>query len=623
MKPRKKNNSKINTVKSGIGLSGYDKAQSTPKESFITSRTMRVLLAGAGFLADAYDLFVINLVLRLLKDEYPEYANSDRIHILEGSVASSALIGSILGQLVAGSLADIIGRKKIFVATAVLITIGSFGSACSVDTPLLNVYGQISCWRFFLGTGVGGEYPLAATVTSESSSAARRGSLMAAVFAMQGVGSLISVIVVILCLGLGMSSGFTWRFALAFGAVPAMLAFPWRLRMHETESFERVKKERNAISQMANEQQYTPIIYYDNISSTSNMNSNHGQLSGNTNTNYNSTNNILNNSNHNGDSSQTPLTHEAPSNTHPTMATSRLTELSRAFKFYKYHMLGTALCWFLLDVDFYANGLFNHEVTSKILTHKGEHTTALQDAINSAILCLIGIPGYWLSVLYIDKVGRKNIQMLGFLVMATLFFILTFAYDWLLNDSNPNSHKKYLFLAIYALTFLFSNFGPNTTTFVIPGEIYPPEVRATCHGISAACGKFGAATGAYIFPLLLGPGGAAQPTNAGLKHSMFVCSIVALAGVLVTYLFIPKYGSDDLEDEDHYLQLEHYFLNPSPEEYELIDSYKKERKNSRSGGYEMVQVIESATDYEIGNEIAPIGNVLVAKGGYEKGVLKK
>jgi PHS family inorganic phosphate transporter-like MFS transporter len=49
----------------------------------------------------------------------------------------------------------------------------------------MTVYGHIACWRFLLGAGVGGEYPLAATVTSESSSAASRGRLMAAVFAMQ------------------------------------------------------------------------------------------------------------------------------------------------------------------------------------------------------------------------------------------------------------------------------------------------------------------------------------------------------------------------------------------------------------------------------------------------------
>lgn len=155
-------------------------------------------------------MFVINLVLRLLREEYPQYNRPNVIHILEGSVASAALIGSILGQVIAGACADIFGRKKLFVLTAALITIGSLGSACSINTPNLTIYGQICCWRFFLGAGVGGEYPLAATVTCESSSASKRGSLMAAVFAMQGIGSLLSGIIVYLCLSLGCSTNFTW-----------------------------------------------------------------------------------------------------------------------------------------------------------------------------------------------------------------------------------------------------------------------------------------------------------------------------------------------------------------------------------------------------------------------------
>lgn len=114
-------------------------------------------------------------------------------------------------------MADIVGRKRIFVATAALISVGSIGSAFVMDTPSLTIYGQLACWRFILGCGVGGEYPLAATVTSESSSAENRGKLMAGVFAMQGVGSLLSVVVVVLCLLLGCSNAFTWRFALAFG----------------------------------------------------------------------------------------------------------------------------------------------------------------------------------------------------------------------------------------------------------------------------------------------------------------------------------------------------------------------------------------------------------------------
>ena len=111
------------------------------------------------------------------------------------------------------------------------------------------------------------------------------------------------------------------------------------------------------------------------------------------------------------------------------------------------------------------------------------------------------------------------------------------------------------------ITFRHSNFGPNTTSFVIPGEIYPAEVRATCHGLSAASGKLGAATGAYFFPLILGPQGSAHPTREGMISAMYICSMVAIAGLLTTYLFIPKYDGKMLETINEtgntYLRLEH------------------------------------------------------------------
>ena len=49
---------KLRTVQSGIGISSLDKSAtgslpSAAEQSFLTSRTARVLLAGAGFLADA------------------------------------------------------------------------------------------------------------------------------------------------------------------------------------------------------------------------------------------------------------------------------------------------------------------------------------------------------------------------------------------------------------------------------------------------------------------------------------------------------------------------------------------------------------------------------------------
>jgi PHS family inorganic phosphate transporter-like MFS transporter len=344
---------------------------------------------------------------------------------------------------------------------------------------------------------------------------------MAGVFSMQGVGSLISVIVILSCLASGRSTEFTWRFALAFGAVPAMLAFPWRLLMHETESFEQVKEER------------------------------------------------------------------ASGNNGP----SHWGEIVRAFSLYKWHMLGTAFSWFLLDVDFYANGLFSHEVTAKILSDTTGKTTSFEDTVNSAVLCLISVPGYYLSVLYLESFGRKNVQRNGFLAMALCFAICGFAHDWFL-DGSKHSLKRWLFLVVYALTFLFSNFGPNTTTFVIPGEIYPPEVRATCHGISAASGKLGAAAGAYFFPLVLGASGEnGIPRPQGLKFCFYLCSGIAIFGAIVTTLFIPTYGALELERENKYLLLDYSYFHPSVDTINKFNSSKK--------GYEMIQVVEDVSNYSL------------------------
>lgn len=345
-----------------------------------------------------------------------------------------------------------------------------------------------------------------------------------AVFSMQGVGSLLSVIIVITCLTLGCSDGFTWRFALAFGALPVMIAFPFRLRMHETESFQRVKQEREAQAVLNKETQEvirlhnieappnygstvpqgSPKLHYSGkiksskhtsgkttlqkdtemmhivtdcvvqddylLNSASNKNITNKPTTTTANTNQfffppvpSSKDPLLPHTNSKTtttttspkQSLNTTIGPFSPQNTpEPPLVPSRMSEIHKAFKYYKFHMLGTAFCWFLLDVDFYANGLFNHEITSSIFSLPGQRNTALQDAYYTGVLSIIALPGYWLSVLYIDVAGRKNLQMLGFSCMAGLFFICAIAYEWLM-DPGGSMYRKYLFLLIYALTFLF------------------------------------------------------------------------------------------------------------------------------------------------------------------------
>ena len=60
------------------------------------------------------------------------------------------------------------------------------------------------------------------------------------------------------------------------------------------------------------------------------------------------------------------------------------------------------------------------------------------------------IPGYYVTVFLIDKIGRIPIQLGGFVMMSGLMAILAGAY----NQLPPSA-----FVTLYALTFFFSNFG--------------------------------------------------------------------------------------------------------------------------------------------------------------------
>ena len=126
----------------------------------------RVFISGAGFLADAYDLFVINVVVDMMsRCDYDQSLTTS----MKSNVKTAALVGAVVGQLFFGSIADLIGRKKVFITTCVLVIAGALLSSTVQNTATFGIYSQLVLWRFFLGVGVGGEYPLSASVTSESS----------------------------------------------------------------------------------------------------------------------------------------------------------------------------------------------------------------------------------------------------------------------------------------------------------------------------------------------------------------------------------------------------------------------------------------------------------------------
>lgn len=108
------------------------------------------------FVADAYDLFVMNVVLVVLGCEFQDPDSKSMCSLeteYKSMLATAVLVGSIIGQLVFGVLADYIGRRKGFIATLSLLIIGAALSAGSVGSTTAGLFGMLAASRAILGIG--------------------------------------------------------------------------------------------------------------------------------------------------------------------------------------------------------------------------------------------------------------------------------------------------------------------------------------------------------------------------------------------------------------------------------------------------------------------------------------
>nr|AAB81346.1 phosphate transporter [Medicago truncatula] len=490
-----------------------------------------IVIAGMGFFTDAYDLFCISLVTKLLGRIYYTEPNPTRPGTLPPSAQSAvtgvALVGTLAGQLFFGWLGDKLGRKKVYGLTLILMVVCSVGSGLSFGSSPKSVMATLCFFRFWLGFGIGGDYPLSATIMSEYANKKTRGAFIAAVFAMQGFGILGGGIVALIVASifdhkykvptfeenpatslLVPQFDYVWRLILMFGALPAALTYYWRMKMPETARYTALvaKNAKQAAADMSKVLQVELEVEEEKVQKmTSDKRNSYGLFS-----------------------KQFAARHGLA-------------------------LFGTCSTWFLLDIAFYSQNLFQKDIFSAIgWIPPAKEMNAIHEVYKIAraqtlIALCSTVPGYWFTVAFIDHMGRFAIQMMGFFFMTVFMFGLAIPYDHWSKEEN-----RIGFVVMYSLTFFFSNFGPNAATFVVPAEIFPARLRSTCHGISAAAGKAGAIVGAFGFlyaaqskdPTKTDKG---YPTGIGIKNSLIMLGVINFVGMLCT-LLVPESKGKSLEE---------------------------------------------------------------------------
>ena len=114
-----------------------------------------LFIAGIGWVFDSMDTGLIAFVLPLLIKEWGLTGAQ------AGMLGSIGLIGMALGAVAAGTVADRLGRKKVFAATILLYSLST--GACAVAPN----YESLLVFRFLVGLVLGGELPVAATIVTQ------------------------------------------------------------------------------------------------------------------------------------------------------------------------------------------------------------------------------------------------------------------------------------------------------------------------------------------------------------------------------------------------------------------------------------------------------------------------
>ncbi|WP_054850106.1 MFS transporter [Vulcanisaeta sp. JCM 14467] len=346
-----------------------------------------------------------------------------------GLIGAATSIGMLIGALLFGYLADRFGRRLMFIWDLIFFVIFTALTAMAQNTIQLIIF------RALLGIGLGADYALSTTIVAEFSPKSWRGKLMAANVFGWWVGALAAYLIGLALLPLGPIS---WRYMLAIGIIPAIAVIISRNWLPESPRWLVVHGQAEKAAKILEKALGVPVK---------------------------------------------PSDVEAAYKPLPRVPISEL--FSRDIVRYTAFVWGF---WFAFDFVFYGISIF----TPTLLIALGlKGMTAAVQA--SVFVAAMEMAGSAVSIVLMDRLGRKPITAIGFLVASALLLALGLMYP-------PST---LMLLTLFPLYAFFLTFGPGTTDFVYSAELFPTRVRATGQASSTAISRVGAVISIFFFPTLL------------------------------------------------------------------------------------------------------------------------
>ncbi|KAM3517010.1 hypothetical protein NHJ13051_009377 [Beauveria bassiana] len=442
------------------------------------------VIPGAGLGLEGYVLFSIGNLEPLFKQAWPECWGKHQVCSQNwlASVTYLEIIGIMVGQVFVGVIGDWIGRRWGLIQDAVIMFIGLLMLTASWG---LTLQGWVICYAwslFFYSLGVGGEYPITATSSLENVSSAGRLSTKE-----DRLHRGRRVTMAFLMQGWGQFVNQVLLIVLLVIFNSGSGSPPYS---HSAAQYAfRLSFAFPAIGTLW-------LAYYRTWKMPN------------------------------------PSKQLAAAKARTSVTGYDVTALKYCFTHFGGRLIATAGAWFCNDVFFYGNKLFQGQFIS-VISHDPKNI--LTNWSWNLVNIVVSLAGYYMASFLIDNkmYGRKMMQQVGFFMCFLMFVIPAFKYDYYTSEAGIHS-----FQTMYFLSSFFNQFGPNSVTFLVAGEVFPTPIRATAHGFSACMGKAGALLASVLYNYI------------DTKTKFLVVPWFGLAGMFLTYLFLPDTTGLDLKEQE-------------------------------------------------------------------------
>jgi putative MFS transporter len=440
------------------------------------------LLSTCGTMLGGVSVFTLGVAMPLLIQTFAIDA------AMQGLLGAALLAGAVPGAAIGGPLADRFGRKPLMLVDTLVMIAGALIAAYASDATLLTL------GLFVFGFGVGVDYPVSSSYVAEWMPVAARSRVMVATITFQAVGFMVAAALTAAILAM-VDTDTAWRGYMAMLVALPLLFLVGRFFMQESPRWlmwqGRNRAAADAIGKM---------IVADRARLAALGDAAAGAVH---------------------------LVAKAP---------EEVQRLGIAALFGKPYRRRTALAclpWFLMDIASYGIGLFTPMLLADLhfgVSRSSAVAADFSEIRGTSLIDVFLVIGFLAAFWIVPRFGHLRPQVAGFVGMTAGMLALVAALWW----SGASHPAVAVILAGFILFNLAMNAGPHSTTFALPAELFPTQLRGAGSGFASASAKVGAALGAFFLPVF--------KAEYGLSAVLLLVAAVSLAGALITAYLVEELG---------------------------------------------------------------------------------